>query len=96
MYSFWILALGFSVYCLLFLHEIEETEGHKTFIELTEDQAFKVVLTWYLTIFGFGWFGLNMIRVFCVYWMAKGHAKDRMAAEREAVQKSSKTPKELR
>ena len=46
------------------------------FVQLDEKYAFQMVLTWYMSIVVFGWFGINILHVFLISCMAKGQATD--------------------
>ena len=73
-YIFWFFALVLCASFLPWLREIEESNGYKTYLELTEDDARYMVVTWWLTIFGFGWIGLNELRLVIVTKIATGEA----------------------
>lgn len=63
LYVFYLAALSILISFIPFLHELNEEEGYKTYMELSEKEALMMVGTWYLSIFAFGWIVLNMIRV---------------------------------
>lgn len=69
-YIFWAFAISLSVAFMLFTHETGESDGFKTYLELTADEAWLVVITWYLATFGWGWLILNEMRIFLISLLA--------------------------
>ena len=77
-YVFWAFALGLSIAFMFFTTEKEgedEEEGFNTYLELTTEEAWYVVVSWYLAIFGWGWLGLNEIRIILCSLLAPIQAK---------------------
>jgi hypothetical protein len=62
-YLFWLGTLFGFITFVPFLHEINEEDEIKTYLEMSEHEAFAMMGTWYLAIFGFGWIVLNFIRI---------------------------------
>ena len=75
-YVFWAFALGLSIAFMFFATELEEEDdGFSTYLELTPGEAWYVVVSWYLAIFGWGWLGLNEIRIMLCSVLAPIQAK---------------------
>ena len=85
-YLFWAFALALSISFMSFTHETEEEEGgFRTYLELTAEEAWYVVVSWYLSTFGWGWLVLNELRILLISLLAPMQARttfDR-AADRE-------------
>ena len=67
-YVFWFLSLGISIAALFNSPEVDEDADKQvqTYHELTESEAWKVVLAWYMAIVVWGWLGFNEIRLILI------------------------------
>ena len=74
-YLFWAFAIALSISFMNFTHETEEEEGFRTYLELTAEEAWYVVISWYLSIFGWGWLVFNEIRIILTSLLAPSQAK---------------------
>ena len=75
-YIFFVLALGVCVSWTAFLHELHEPHPYMTYIELDEHQCWKLFYMWFLATFGFGYVGVNSVRLFFAAAVAKRRAND--------------------
>lgn len=50
--------------------ELEEGNAFKTYHEFDEDEIWQVVICWYLSIFVFGFLGINELRILLISLIA--------------------------
>ena len=74
-YVFWAFAISLSVAFMFFTHETGEEEGFKSYLELTAEEAWYVVVAWYLATFGWGWLVFNELRILLISLLAPSQAK---------------------
>jgi len=91
-YVFWFIAMGLSASFAAFLHEVNEENSFMTFVELSEYDAWYVVVTWYFSILFFGWLALNLLRIFICASLAPGKARAIFTNDREDIKNGKKTP----
>lgn len=61
----------------------------KTYHEFDTDEVWQVVIAWYLSIFVFGFFGINEIRILLISLVAPSQARKIFAKEKEIQMSSS-------
>lgn len=69
-YLFWAFSMSLSVAFMFFTHETGESEGFRSYLELTADEAWLVVVAWYLATFGWGWLVFNELRILLISLLA--------------------------
>lgn len=96
-YLFWAFAVALSISFMTFTTEVDEGDGFRTYLELTPDQAWNVVIAWWLSTFGWGWLVFNEIRIFLISLLAPSQAKtifDRAQSNKRALTKTFKSHEE--
>lgn len=89
-YLIWLVAIAISVLVVIIVGEKEIGVDFidSEFVDLEDDQAWQLVSVWYLAIFGFGWLGLNELRIILVSLLAPGHARGIFLKEQKTKQEN--------
>ena len=71
LYIFFFTTVGLSIYFMTHSGQTsQDTQIMASFVELTEEEAVELVLTWYLAIFVWGWLVFNNVRIWLISFFA--------------------------
>ena len=77
LYIFFFATVGLSLYFWLHSGQAStDTDIMAAFVELDDEEAMELVLTWYLAIFVWGWLVFNNVRVWLISFFAPNVAHD--------------------